>query len=384
MAMRNTWVDVLIVGGGPAGTTTGTRLQQLGYKTCIIDKAVFPREKVCGGSMTQKTLDLLGELFPGIETTHFYTRKISRINFYLLEKHITTVDVAVPFYMTERLHLDNLLMNAYKESGGKLLEGVPFKQGMFAHKTVTSGHTTIGFNVLVGADGIFSQVRKIIQPGFRPDTFCLATDVPLQLMHRNPDEADIIFGYLRCGYAWSFPKADQASIGIGDKIHSKSGYEDNFIRLLNEHFHIREYPRPTGGFLFTNRMVKKPYFKNDILLVGDAAGLTEPITGEGIYYALRSGQLAAQAIHAFLAGKERKLGIAYGRSLGAIHRIMKQARHFHHIFYIPVLTRLFLRHISKRNAVARFYLDNTLSTQSLSYFKVIPSYFLQKFLKAKL
>lgn len=383
MAMTNTWVDVLIIGGGPAGTSTGIRLQQLGYKTCIIDRAAFPREKLCGGSMTQKTLDLLGELFNGIETRLFFKRKISRINFYHLEELITTIDVTVPFYMTDRLYLDNLLMNEYKKSGGELLEGITFKQGLFAHKTFTSGHTTIGFNVLVGADGIFSQVRKIIQPGFRPDTFCLATHVPLQLMRHNPDEADIIFGYLRHGYAWNFPKEEHTSIGIGDKIRSKPGFKAIFTRLLREHYHISEPPGPSGGFLFTNRMVKKPYFKNDILLVGDAAGLTESITGEGIYYALRSGQLAGEAIHAFLAGEERELGRAYGRSLGSVHRIMKQARHFHHIFYIPVLTRLFLSHIRKHNEVARYYLDRTLSTQSLSYFKIIPSYFLNKIQKKK-
>jgi flavin-dependent dehydrogenase len=199
------------------------------------------------------------------------------------------------------------------------------------------------------------------------------------MISSNPEEVEIILGYVRSGYGWKFPKSNAYNIGIGGEMKKNKDILTAFREFTRSNYQIEPSPvPPKGGFLFTGRYVKKPYLDDEILLLGDAAGLTEPVTGEGIYFALRSAQIAVESIHDYFTRRTLRLGTDYRKRLHSIHRFFRQALFMQRIFFIPPVTRLFMRHIRRRNRIAAFYADHTLSVIGLDYFRILPAYIRSK------
>jgi geranylgeranyl reductase family protein len=373
--------DIIIVGGGPSGSIAGILLERLGYHTCILEKSSFPRHKTCGGMLTQKAVDLLSVIFPDGQISKFYEFTVHRINFYYKEKKITSITTKDPLYQTNRYLFDDQLIRHYKESGGTVIENVAFKPGMRTSPyTLSVPGYTLSYKILLGADGALSQVRKLIEPSVRPDTFCLDVEIPFGRINRDGTDVDIVLGYTNNGYGWNFPKRGYFNLGLGGEMKKNKNLLMVFREFADANYSLAGPIRPNGGFLFTCHYVTKPFLDNEILLTGDAAGLTEPVTGEGIYFAISSGQFAAEAIDGFLSGKVDHLGGIYLDKLQGTHRLFRQALFMQRIFFIPFITRLFMNHIRRRNHIAVFYADNTLSSMRLSYFQVIPAYLKRKWI----
>lgn len=110
--------DVIVIGGGPAGTSCGIELRKKNYKTCIVDKKIFPQEKLCGGLITQKTIDLLKSFDLSVKTSDFYCRISNKIEVYNSNERLNSININISYYFTDRFVFDNLLTNEYKRYNG--------------------------------------------------------------------------------------------------------------------------------------------------------------------------------------------------------------------------------------------------------------------------
>ncbi len=285
--------DIAIVGGGPAGALCGERLASQGFRVTIFDERLA-WEKPCGGGLTHKAIQAYPFLLDGPEP-----KKIVRT-----AELISGADHRVRFEMGHPI-----VIYARKVLNGLLLD-----------RAVAAGCTTVCSRVTnVNTDE--AQVRLIaggeehrsdfvvLAAGARnqllPETTALgALDLEMTLGYFVPTEEDIIkVKFLKEfeGYLWSFPRADHLSVGICAKMGQNPTQQlrrhlDDFVREENicmdgARFYSHVLPSPEAQTIRGRRIVGKNW-----AMAGDAAACVDPLTGEGLYYALRSGDLLAQAL----------------------------------------------------------------------------------------
>ncbi|HNR28653.1 MAG TPA: NAD(P)/FAD-dependent oxidoreductase [Bacteroidales bacterium] len=393
-------IDVLIIGGGPAGAMTGIELRKKGYSTCIIDKETFPRPKLCAGLLTQKSIDLLAGHCPGLDPSDFVVEKAQTLDFYFQDKKVNNFTTRVNFYLTERTILDNLLIQYYLKLGGKLLQQVALKPGYidFRKSTITAGSDKITYRYLAGADGcngIVSRAAKIR----RHDILCMEGNIPRDLLKEK--EFRIYFGLTRIGYGWYFPKKDHYCVGMGGE-----GSGQAISKIARRFFHevqnrqaeqagaamdkerrtdgCEGLSRETGGagdsglkgaFVPSGRRLNTGKLPKNTLLVGDAAGFTEPVTWEGIYYAMQSGVLAAGAIDASAKRNKRNVTRRYNKSVRPIRQNIRAARFWKRILFYPPILKAFMKHLETHTNFALFYLEKVIATGEISYRNFLWVYF---------
>jgi geranylgeranyl reductase family protein len=298
--------DVIVVGGGPGGSTAAKFCAQAGLKTLLIEKERLPRYKACGGCLSLKTIHLLNfDLSPVIENT-IYGAKFT----YLLKDpfHIQ-FDSPIAFMVT-RDRFDQFLIEKAREKGAEILEGEKvvkvIERDDGAEVELTKGRKFC-CEYLIGADGSESIVaRSLSTSSLKRDGNgnAVVSDIPFgSAIHFPKKELSLIhldFGGVPNGYAWVFPKRERLSVGIGvmfregQKMNPRQ-YFNAFISGLN---YINRggvekiFGHPLSYFYDEGQKVSQGRF----LIVGDAAHLMDPLMGEGIYYAIRSGMLAAEAI----------------------------------------------------------------------------------------
>ena len=335
--------DVIVVGGGPAGSSAARFCAQAGLKTLLIEKERLPRYKVCGGCLSVKTARLVDfDLSPVIENT------ITGAKFTYCLKDPFFLESSEPIgFMVMRDRFDQLLIKKAVEEGAELLEG---------EKVVRIRETDAGLEVelekggrlrcqyLVGADGAGSVVSRSISKSRLKDNgtgIGLESEVPFHAVTDFPKEdvrnVHLDFGRIPNGYCWVFPKKEGLSIGMGgiftsDEKRKPREHFNAFVKELG-FIHEENMGRVLGHPLpcFCDEKGKISY--RNVLLVGDAGHLMDPLTGEGIYYAIRSGTLAAEAI---VQSKEKggEASAPYQSSVRALlMEDLKWARHVSQIIY---------------------------------------------------
>ncbi len=281
----------------------GYELARDGIKTLILEKETLPRYKACGGGITLRTAKSIGfDLQPIIVDT---IKTVSLT--YKMKPGITRNSPAPLAYMTNRADLDYYLLKQAVESGCTLREN---------HKVSrlepgSSGMAVIGQNgrfeghIVVGADGANGIVgRSVNQPGHLRWDVCIEDEIEVSPadMERWRGRVQLDLGSIPYGYGWVFPKNDHLSVGVagnqwaGKAVHR---YHAQFSAHLEKTNPNPRLIRHTGHRLPIRRK-GAPIVGDGVLLIGDAAGLTEPLSGEGIYYAVRSAQIAAKAIKDYL------------------------------------------------------------------------------------
>jgi len=286
--------DILIVGAGPAGSTLAYQLARLGIDVLLLDKAKFPRGKTCGGGVNIRALRLLPFDFEpvveGVITGISFTRNLEEPIF---RRYPEPLMVTV-----RRESFDDFLVQQAKQAGAQFLDASQFlslRQESDAVQVETSSGTCLAKFVL-GADGAQSTVAKKVDL-MKEVSYLLAihSEVPTSVLPwHESDVIQIDWGSLRRSYAYLFPKKNSLSMGAGG-IGIPAAKIKNYQRafLVTRWQKEEEPPFSTAGFLLPLRQKRRPIQQGRCLLLGDAAGLVDPLTGEGIYYAIRSAQLVA-------------------------------------------------------------------------------------------
>lgn len=306
----NTEWDAVIVGGGPAGATLAALLAGRGWRVVVLERAVFPRDKLCGGLVTEKTLDLVREVFSltpaDLAANRAVTSEAHRCAIWYKSRRLAVEESDIPFRFVSRRAFDKLLLDRAVAAGATLVEGDRAIRCDPGNATVTTaaGREYTG-RCVVGADGVGSIVRRSLPPG-TVDLAAwrrgLAACAEVTLDRRGPlagaDHPAVYFGVAHYGYGWVFPRSEtQVTVGLGAlpgrNARPVRGLFLDFLSLLG-------VSPPDGTVLSGHAVPYGNYLLHPgaaaAMLIGDAAGLADPLFGEGIYFAMRSAQLAAEAI----------------------------------------------------------------------------------------
>jgi len=285
--------DIAIVGGGPAGALCGERLASRGFQVTIFDERLA-WEKPCGGGLTYKAI----EAYPFLLDSPQPKKIVRTAELISGGGHRARFEMSRPIVIYARKVLNGLLLDRAVAAGCRL-----------EHSRVTSVETT-GPRVQITTAGERSESDFVVlAAGARnqllPETTALKPlDLEVTLGYFVPTEEDIIkVKFLKEfeGYLWSFPRADHLSVGICAKMgqnptHELRAHLDDFvreekIRMDGARFYSHVLPSPEAATIRGRRIVGKNWG-----MAGDAAACVDPVTGEGLYYALRSGDLLAQAL----------------------------------------------------------------------------------------
>jgi geranylgeranyl reductase family protein len=321
--------DVVVVGGGPAGAAAAMAAVETGARVLVLDRADFPRDKVCGDAVAPEAIDVLAGLGVDVAAVTDGYPPVPRLS--LRSPGGATVERATarPSYVIPREVLDARLLAAALAAGAEFRRHVVRRVEPGPDGVVVDGAVEAG--VLIGADGAESVVRRALG---------LGSNAPSRL-------AVAIRGYAPAtasgalllattaqrwpAYAWSFPIGDgRANVGYGELVSAganRAQLVEGLHRLLpdTEPDTLRAHRLP----LSTGRP-RQP--DGRVLLAGDAAGLINPLTGEGIFYAVLSGSLAGRAsVHGAGAGAQLRKSLstrlgAHLRSTSAASQLSRWPR----------------------------------------------------------
>ena len=296
--------DVIVIGAGPAGSTTAFRLARAGARVCLLDRARFPRDKPCGGGLT---LRAVRELPFSVDTV--VEDRVDRLELGFRYGRRWSRRARGPLIlMTQRRRLDAFLAEQAAAAGADFRDGARVT-AVDAAGSVTVAGEHLEADVVIGADGANGVTARSL--GLPPHAHGVALEGNIGYAHapreRFAARAVVELGVVPGGYAWVFPKADHVNVGVG-------GWQSEGPRLRER---LRELCRAFGldearlthlrGHRLPMRGLSRRALKGRVLLVGDAAGLVDPLSGDGMYEAFVSGRLAAEATLALLHDRTETL-----------------------------------------------------------------------------
>jgi geranylgeranyl reductase family protein len=299
-----TTYDTIVVGAGPAGSTAARLLAQRGARVLLLDRARFPRDKPCGGAVSISAANELGiDLSPVIERTVTEVRVSLRLG-----QPFARSSPDPLAYMTQRCRLDALLAEQAAAAGADFRDGLAVREVELSNGgvLVRANGDAYRARTLVGADGANGVVARALglSPAGEP-AIALEGNIPAdgELMARWERTIALDLGGTPGGYGWLFPKGDHLNIGVGGWRWIGPSLRERLSDLCR-YLELDE-SRLVGlrGYYLPLRQPGQLLVQGPAVLAGDAAGLVDPLSGEGIHAACWSGRLAAEAIAPYLAGE---------------------------------------------------------------------------------
>lgn len=357
----NEKIDVLIVGAGPAGSFAAEKLAQAGVHVALFDGRPAEEPKACGGGVTSKALKAWPHLLEAVG------RRIDDLEMYSPAGKRLRMKLAEPFAIYSRRAFDSYLRERARTAGARVFTEKVSLQARVNKKEDwlvrnRSGAKWSG-TVLVGADGANSRIAKELAGAIPNSEMEVAFGYRTPLPEKQPVPTVVAFlpGY--AGYAWAFPRLDHISFGIATSqdAFNHQALDDLLWDFIVGYYHTRRDEKASlwsseGAQSHTARALIREELSavaeryaaripglavktwdtrrvtgTDWALLGDAAGFADPVTGEGIYYALRSAELFADAyLEGDLSAYEERWREDFGREL---RRAAEMRRRFYGNFW---------------------------------------------------
>jgi geranylgeranyl reductase family protein len=300
--------DVLVVGAGPAGSTAAYRLAREGASILLADRARFPRDKPCGGGLTMRAVRLLPfSVDPVVED------RARLVRFGLdFRSHFERRTEEPLVLMTQRSRLDAFLAEQAADAGVDFRDGAKVTRlevGTDRVEAVVGGEK-VAANVLLGADGVNGvTARAVGLEGGRDYGVGLEANVPYGVVSpaRYRGRIFLELANVPGGYGWAFPKGDHVNVGVGGWEREGPRLREHLARFCREYEIDEDRLESVRGYRLPLVHPRARLTKGRVALLGDAAGLVDPLSGDGIYEAFLSGKLASAATLDLLAGQAQDL-----------------------------------------------------------------------------
>ncbi len=336
--------DVAIVGAGPAGACAALHLARVGARVVLLEKQRLPRPKVCGGGLVARARK---HLPAGIELPIERACRTVEIRHGELRFAVTEAEPVVELAM--RADLDARLADAAVRAGCELRDacevtGLERSAGEIVLTTsgrigTGSSRGTVRARHVIAADGVHSPLARLAgwnEPLQAIPAIEAEVHVAPDTLGDRAENAVFDFGDAPSGYAWTFPKRAHLSAGVLTTERGRGGLRAELDRYLAR-LGLDGHACDARGWLIPTRPRAGGFARGGVMLVGDAAGLADPVTAEGISLALWSGRLAAESVLANSGDASR----AYERALAReILPELRVARALAHVLYRrPRITR---------------------------------------------
>ena len=334
--------DVAVIGAGPAGSTTAYRLSRAHARVLLIDKALFPRDKPCGGGLTTRAVRQLPvSIEPVVEDR--ITRVRCRLKYgSVMERESDDVLCL----MTQRRRLDAFLVEQAVEAGAIFRDGVRVEVESDRRLRVDGAPVEVG--AVVGADGANGITGKSLGLGGGIiNGVALEGNLPYDRLPHDAWRGMLVLELATVpgGYGWIFPKGDHVNVGVGGWGTEGPRLRDH-LRVLCDHYGIELTDlQQLRGHRMPMRRPETHLAGGRALLVGDAAGVIDPVSGDGIYEALVTARLAAEHIvgdelEAYDTAVRRRLDPLSSAGWGAKKALDRFPRAVFAIMRLPVTWRV--------------------------------------------
>jgi geranylgeranyl reductase family protein len=376
--------EVVVVGAGPSGSVTAIALKKMGHDVLLLDRQDFPRDKACGDGIPAGAIEILYSLGmkEKIKEANFYpvTRLLlSSPREYVLEANLNKGVTGADSYVVPRIQFDALIQQHAVDSGAEFKRAQVKKILVEDSKVVgvlarlNGKDEEIRAKVVVGADGVTSVVARELRPDKHEDGHrAIALRTYITDIDELPNEVEFyLYRGILPGYAWIFPNGDgRANLGLGmrlDKFRDQDKTLEEMVGIFLEMPTIKNRLK-RGGELndtavwqlnFGSQQMQRAY--DGALLVGDAAGLINPLTGGGIHNGLQSALQAADIIHDASIKDDYSLDTLGAYDNGVYEKMRGSMRKSYLIqrslLYFPTWVDLLIRFGGSNSSVAQIFID---------------------------
>jgi geranylgeranyl reductase family protein len=286
--------DALIVGAGPAGSTAAYRLSREGASVLLVDRARFPRDKPCGGGLTMRAVRQLPfSVDPVVE------ERATRFTFGLdFGRHFDRTTKVPLVLLTQRSRLDHFLVEQAIAAGATFRDGYKVDLQRLPAKVVICAD---------GANGHTARALGI--PDERDYGVALEANLPHSVVGADRFRGRLVLelGVLPGGYGWVFPKGDHVNVGVGGWAKEAPTLRAHLSRFCREYDLDESKFEDVRGYRLPLLRPTTTLASGRVALIGDAAGLVDPLSGDGIYEAFLSGKLVSAAVMEVLEGRAETL-----------------------------------------------------------------------------